>query len=225
MRPFIRMGISRMASGNRRVLLVVVLSALAAALVAAWFTGLSASDKAAWFSGLGSWISGIGALIAAWAALDIASRQFRRERMKERAIALSIAPALIEDLKAMRQLMKEIHSRAAELEGKSALLESEPAMQTFRLVNAIRLPTFDRFKDQLPLLGSDTSPTVIEVYAKLIRLHELNRGYSLDGAKLPTGLHVHTMRDGAWAQIEPITKAINLLSKLSTADAPTTPLP
>ncbi len=209
-----------MAMAKVRAAALVALSALVAAVIAAWFVSLSGNDKAAWFSGFGSWASGFGAFAAAWAALDIAARQIRRERAKERAIALAIAPALIEDLKAMRELMKDIHGRAIALEGTEGLLESEPAMQAFRMINAIRLPTFDRFKDQLPLLGADISPTVIEVYAKLVRLHELNKGYSLDGAKPPVGMRINATRDGAWAQIEPISRAVELLSRLVSPSTP-----
>lgn len=191
--------------------IIVSLTALLTACFAAWFTTLSASDKAAWTSAIGAWVSGIGAFAAAWAALDIAARQARREVAKERRIALAIRPALIADLKAMRDLMTDLHARAVKLVGTKGLLTDEPTMQVFRMVSSIKLPAFDRFKDQLPFLGPDSAPEVIAVYAKLVRLYELNRGYSLEGGALPTGLRIENLRDGAYAQIAPISRAIDLL--------------
>lgn len=126
-----------------------------------WWLSLTASDQ-------GAWVAGMGALAAAVAAVGISIVQFRRDAARERRIAVAIAPALLGDLKLALESVDAIKQKAIELNN-VRVANHVDMEEVFRSTSRIRLPTFERFKNQLPMLGGSCAPIVIECYATIVR--------------------------------------------------------
>lgn len=126
-----------------------------------WWLSLTASDQ-------GAWIAGLGAFAAAAVAVAISVVQFRRDAARERRIAEAVAPALVDDLHFLLAAVSLIEEKAFHLEN-PRLPASGEIEAALRVATDLQLPAFDRFKDQLPLLGAKVAPKVIACYATAIR--------------------------------------------------------
>ena len=156
----------------------------------------------------------IGTVSAVVVALAISLTQAWRDWHKVRRIRHAIAPALIGDLVTVRAVLKTINETASKL----LQVRMTNAREVATVVNLGRnlvMPSFDKFKELLPDLGSAVAPKVIETYGKIIRIMTLTRTYPMHVASLGEASSVvNVLRDGSTQLIDEIEKTIPVLKRL-----------
>ena len=125
----------------------------------------------------------LGTIAATISALGIALWQGLRDRIAAREIRRAIAPALIDDLATVVQLMEAIQALAADVYEVRAV-NGARVSEVLRLAATLRAPAFDRFKVMLPRLGASTAPKIVAIYGHIVRTGEAIRSYTSHGGKI-----------------------------------------
>jgi hypothetical protein len=135
---------------------------------ARWNEGLGLGDVATWFSAVATF----GAVAV---ALYFGLRQIIREREAERQLRGAIANALLVDLWTIRDLL--VASQLKFLaEGEN--ISDDELRNTLNRYRWLQLPSFDNYREQLPKLGADVAPYVVEAYGLVVRLSRISIGQS-----------------------------------------------
>ena len=156
----------------------------------------------------------IGTVCAVVVALAISLAQGWRDRRKAHRIRHAIAPALIGDLETVMAVLETINNAASQLL-QVRMTNAREAGVVINLGKSLVVPSFDKFKDILPDLGSIVAPKVIETYGKIIRISALTHTYPPDVASLEQASgEVTTLKNGSAQLIDEIQKTIALLKCL-----------
>lgn len=159
-------------------------------------------------------VTAIGTVSAALVALAISLTQAWRDWRKVRRIQHAIAPALIGDLVTAKAVLKTINETATKFLQVRMTNAREVAV-VVNLGRSLVVPSFDKFKDLLPDLGSAVAPKVIETYGKIIRIMTLTSTYPVRVASVEEASSVvNALRDGSTQLIDEIEKTIPVLERL-----------
>ena len=156
----------------------------------------------------------IGTVCAVVVALAISLAQGWRDTRKARRIRHAIAPALIGDLETVMEVLKLINETASHL-FQVRMTNAREACVVINLGKSLIVPSFDKFKDILPDLGSVVAPKVIETYGKIIRISALTHTYPTDVTSLKqASAEVTALKKGSAQLIVEIQGTIALLKRL-----------
>ena len=159
-------------------------------------------------------VTAIGTVSAVVVALAISLTQVWRDWRKARCIRHAIAPALIGDLVTVKAVLDTIGETASTLL-QVRMTNAREAAAVVNLGRSLVVPSFDKFKDLLPDLGSVVAPRVIETYGKIIRVLALTRTYPTEVASLEQASNVvNALRNGSAQLIDEIERTIPVLERL-----------
>lgn len=159
-------------------------------------------------------VTAISTMCAVIVALTISLTQIWRDACKARRIRHAISPALIGDLETVMEVLKLINETASHL-FQVRMTNAHEASNVISLGQSLIVPSFDKFKDILPDLGSVVAPNVIKTYGKIIRISALTLTYRTDIASLEQASdEVTALKNGSVQLIVEIQKTIALLNRL-----------
>jgi len=159
-------------------------------------------------------VTAISTMCAVIIALAISLAQGWRDTRKARHIRHAVAPALIGDLETVMQVLELINETAAHL-FQVRMTNAREACIVINLGKSLIVPSFDKFKDILPDLGSGVAPKVIKTYGKIIRISALTHTYPTDAASLEQASDAVTaLKNGSAQIIIEIQETIALLKRL-----------
>ena len=159
-------------------------------------------------------VTALSTMCAVIVALIISLTQIWRDACKARRIRHAISPALIDDLETIKEVLKLINEAASHL-FQVRMTNAHEASKVISLGNSLIAPSFDKFKDILPDLGSVVAPNVIKTYGKIIRITALTRTYRTDIASLEQASNeIAALQSGSKQLVDEIKETITLLKRI-----------